>query len=621
MFLQKFTARGCFYLLCSALFVFIVGATVLVSTGYPHARTLTGTNSDPVNQAFSRASRKYGVPVALLKAICYMEGHLSNNGEAPSIDGGYGCMHLVKNKHADTLDRAAQELRVTVAQLQQDLPTNILGGADILRDDALQLSGPHMLPTSLAGWYGAVAQYSDAEVRSTALLYANAAFQILNQGFQAPTDQGELVTLAAQAVKPITITASRFRAVSMAGASAKTLPGGCTTSSSAAIPVDYPGAVNCILPPADDCNTAAANQPCNYTGADRSKDFKIDFVVIHDIEGTASGALNVFQDPTNAESIHYIVDSDGTVYQVLQEKNIAYHDGNFWYNEHSIGVEHAGFAATGYKWYNATEYLASARLVAYLLNKYKIPLNRSHILAHGTVPSPSLSTSPNHVDPGPYWLWDYYINLIHQQGIGFPVGGAVSQTITLHPKTDQQPDSPHHVAETTGNFSFFYLYNGPSTRSGFIPEQESGDDSADVSDNVEPGIAYYFVKQQADAARTGDTMYEIWYGEADQAHAAKTNYSADAKMVWLAVPPGDGVVGHDKPVHKQVTLVSASKSAPQIYGRPTTDGRYVIGTAPVGAIFTTGYTIVEDGTSNLWYEINYNHRQAWIPANEVQPWL
>jgi hypothetical protein len=24
-----------------------------------------------------------------------------------------------------------------------------------------------------------------------------------------------------------------------------------------------------------------------------------------------------------------------------------------------------------------------------------------------------------------------------------------------------------------------------------------------------------------------------------------------------------------------------------------------------------------DGAGSLWYEINYNHRQAWVPANEV----
>jgi hypothetical protein len=43
----------------------------------------------------------------------------------------------------------------------------------------------------------------------------------------------------------------------------------------------------------------------------------------------------------------------------------------------------------------------------------------------------------------------------------------------------------------------------------------------------------------------------------------------------------------------------------------------VIGDAPNDAIFASMFTVIEDGTTNLWYEINYNHRQAWVPAAEV----
>ena len=56
----------------------------------------------------------------------------------------------------------------------------------------------------------------------------------------------------------------------------------------------------------------------------------------------------------------------------------------------------------------------------------------------------------------------------------------------------------------------------------------------------------------------------------------------------------------------------------QIYSRPTTNSQYVIGDGTDGATFFSGYTVIEDNTSsNLWYEINYNHRQAWVPASEV----
>jgi hypothetical protein len=43
----------------------------------------------------------------------------------------------------------------------------------------------------------------------------------------------------------------------------------------------------------------------------------------------------------------------------------------------------------------------------------------------------------------------------------------------------------------------------------------------------------------------------------------------------------------------------------------------VIGDAPNGAVFISEGTAIEDLTTNLWYEINYNHRQAWVPASAI----
>jgi hypothetical protein len=103
-----------------------------------------------------------------------MEGKFSNHDGRPSIDNGYGCMHLVKNYRVDTLDQTAKDLNVSTDQLRSDIKTNIRGGAAILRDDALQLSSNHSLPTSLADWYPAVEKYSDATTKSTAGMYDSA---------------------------------------------------------------------------------------------------------------------------------------------------------------------------------------------------------------------------------------------------------------------------------------------------------------------------------------------------------------------------------------------------------------------------------------------------------------
>jgi hypothetical protein len=582
--------------------LFLVGVLVLLAVAAKstqHRASAVGS----VEAAFTQASRESGVPTEILKSICYMEGRLSNHGGSPSVDQGYGCMHLVKNIHANTLDRAVQALGVSEQQLKTDLPTNIRGGAILLRDEALQLSQKHKLPTTLADWYGAVAAYSHAMTRSTALLYADGVYRVLNRGFIATTDNGETITLTPQTVKPDVMMAAAVTGTS-------SLPAGCVNDGK----VDYPGAIDCILDPKTfDCNRVPDNAPCTYQGADRPAHYNVLQVVIHDIEGTVQDALNSFQDVKSNVSVQYIVDSDGTIYQVLHDHDIAFHAGNFWYNQHSVGIEHAGFDATGWLWYNATQYLASAKLTAYLLKKYHIPLDHNHVVAHGTIPAPTLAYTPNHVDPGPYWLWDYYLGLIYKQGISYAGGQQDDNLITLHPANGRHPFG-ENGQETQDNFNFFSLYTGPSTDAPLIQPAGNGNDTTDETNNVEPGMSFYYLDKVDDPAGTGDTLYEIWYGEEDDAHNAKPNYFAHAKLAWLAVPP-------DAAIEDRGTLISlktAHGTAVSISGKPAAGSTYYIGNAPQQSVFVSAYTVLEDGTYNRWYEINYNHRQAWVPASEVE---
>lgn len=401
--------------------------------------------------------------------------------------------------------------------------------------------------------------------------------------------------------------------------------------------VDYPGAVDCIVTPSTlyDCNAPNSLSNCAYNSSDRPTSCTVQTVVttpcniyqvvIHDTEGSLSSALNSFWCLSNStnrsacqqKSVQYIIDTDGTVYQVLSEKDIAYHDGNFWSNTHSIGIEHIGVDATGYLWYNATQYTASAKLTAYLLKKYHLQLNRDHVVAHGTVPASKMAESPNHVDPGPYWLWDYYFTLISQQGVPLNIASAPG-TITLHPTTDQSP-AGSGGAETSANYNFFKLYTGPGTNTGLIPAQNTSD-PIDTSYNVEAGMSYYYIAKAPDAAGTGATMYEIWYGEENLVHASPSSYYANASVAWLAVPPGAGIDQgqSSKPgTFYSTSLVEVTGAAAQVYGEPVSNSLYVIGASPVGAIFYSGYTVTEDHSGNMWYEINFNHRHAWLPASEV----
>jgi hypothetical protein len=302
------------------------------------------------------------------------------------------------------------------------------------------------------------------------------------------------------------------------------------------------------------------------------------------------------------------VDSDGTVYQTVHDQDVAFHAGNLWYNQHSIGIEHEGYATSGNIWYTAATYEASAKLTAYLSQKYHIPLDHDHIISHGTVQGPTLAYIPNHVDPGMYWQWDYYLNQIHEQGVAYPQEPYGNNILSLHlaPNT------------STNKVNFFYLYNSPGIDPhNLIPQAGNRSDTTDETNNVEADISYYYLDKKPDQNGSGTMMYEIWYGEAGIAQSQLPVQFMHARLAWLAAPDGTAREGQGTPVK----LHSSDGKPVQISGSPknnTSTNDYHIGDAPDGAIFVSAYSVLGDKTGNRWYEINYNHRQAWVPASSVQ---
>jgi N-acetyl-anhydromuramyl-L-alanine amidase AmpD len=105
--------------------------------------------------------------------------------------------------------------------------------------------------------------------------------------------------------------------------------------------------------------------------------------------------------------------SDGQITQLVHTKDIAFHAGNYWFNMHSIGIEHEGVMVDGARWYTDEMYRASARLVRYLAARYHIPLDREHILGHEELPAATPDrVAAMHYDPGPYWNWAHYFDLL-----------------------------------------------------------------------------------------------------------------------------------------------------------------------------------------------------------------
>jgi hypothetical protein len=397
-----------------------------------------------------------------------------------------------------------------------------------------------------------------------------------------------------------------------AGAGAE-LPPGCRAGTGAT--VDYPGAVDCVVWPPEtyDCNVSPAPYPaCSYRGADRPHDLRVDAVVIHDIEGTARAGIATFRKAGSGVAMHYVVGRDGTVYQTLRERDFAFHVGNLWANRHSVGIEHEGYAATGWQWYSAAQYEASARLTAYLLDRYDLPADRAHVLGHGAVPRPDAS-SANHLDPGPYWLWDHYLHRVRAAAPALRATrpGGDPRVFTL--RTGRVPGPGG--AQTPADFGYFYLYRGPSTDSGLIPQAANGSQVTDGSNNVEVGMSYVALDSRPDGAGTGARMVEIWYGHADAAHAEPADLKETARRAWLAVPPGVAMVPG---IGRAVTLGGPGASDPvPVYGSPTADAAHTLGSAPAGAVFAAMRTVPAEVDGKPWYAITYDHRFAYVPASAV----
>jgi hypothetical protein len=154
--------------------------------------------------------------------------------------------------------------------------------------------------------------------------------------------------------------------------------------------------------------------PSNYAHVHRAAS-AIRLIVIHDIEGTATGAIAWFRNPRARASANYVVGRDGSVTQMVPDWRVAWHAGNSYVNYHSIGIEHEGYTGVPGVFTDA-EYRASAKLVAQLAARYRIPIDRSHVIGHYQVPDPNhkgeFGGFAHHTDPGKTWNWTRFMTYV-----------------------------------------------------------------------------------------------------------------------------------------------------------------------------------------------------------------
>ncbi|MEW1613533.1 MULTISPECIES: peptidoglycan-binding protein [unclassified Streptomyces] len=366
-------------------------ATALVATGHPATAAPAPPTAEPLNRAFDRAAREYGVPRDLLAAVGYGESRFDGHAGQPSQANGYGVMHLASNPENRSLEKAAALTGEPADRLRRNSAANILGGAAVLRDHADRLGLDRAQRRDVNAWYPAVARYSEAEGPAAAL-YADTVFTFLAEGVTATAPGGERVRVPSRPVAPDKAE------VSAAGVYAQS--------------PDYPSA---LWVPA-----SAQNYATGRTAT-------VDKVVIHVTQGSYAGSISWFQNPASQVSAHYVIrSSDGEITQTVREADTAWHARSA--NSSSIGLEHEGYVDNP-AWFTDAMYRSSAALTSHLSARYGIPKNRTRIVGHSEVPG------NDHTDPGVHWDWNYYMQLV---GGGPGTGG---DSLTFPSYTLQQSGS------------------------------------------------------------------------------------------------------------------------------------------------------------------------------------
>lgn len=538
--------------------------------------------------AFTRAADTTGVPVDLLKAISYMESRWENHRGQPSQDGGYGPMHLTDLQAAEapgkgekasdpdevadserTAHRASELTGIDVATLKSDAEANICGGAAVLSD---YQEGS---PTELAAWADSVARYGTGATGSSQV-FANQVYATLATGKVHDLSTGERVKLKKNA--------------SVEQPFAKH-----------ATDADCPKGLDCewIPAPYEKYNASLPDNTGSYGNHDKADRTgkggpKITHILIHNTEGSYHGTINQVQDPTYVSWQYTLRSSDGHVAQHVRPDDVAWHAGNWYLNMHSIGLEHEGKAGTG-SWFTESMMQSSSELTRYLARKHQIPLDRGHIIGHDQVPgiTPG-ATAGVHWDPGPYFDWEHYFELL-----GAPLGGQGKATTDLtsgdvvtvrpgfadnpHPQiTSCNQDSPGSGnCDPAAGTNFTVVRQGPSEDAALakdIGEHPNGSAStwrvSDYSARATAGLRLVVSDIQ------GEWVKVSWAGE----------------FGWIHNPASDPVLVKDRSPRKgsqgtfTIRLAEGDDSAP-VYGRAYPEESAYPAEIPYQTVVPIEYTI------------------------------
>lgn len=193
--------------------------------------------------------------------------------------------------------------------------------------------------------------------------------------------------------------------------------------------VPYPTGIQWIPSPSYTSNGNSLPEYSPVNGQYHPQSPRRRYIVIHTTEGSAAGTIAAFQNPSTYKSAHYLVAQSGTITKLVDEGYGAWHTGDDFTQDVSIGVEHEGYANQPNAGLNEAQLQRSAQLVAAIASANGIPVDQDHIIGHVQVPrcgpypsyclqlpcalgNSSCGGRDGHYDPGVYFPWAHYMALV-----------------------------------------------------------------------------------------------------------------------------------------------------------------------------------------------------------------
>lgn len=379
--------------------------------------------NNPYEACFNKAYALYpDIPRGTLEAVAYTNSRFTHithsDGEAGScigIPAAYGVMGLTldgKNYFKDNLKTVAKRSGYAVSDIISSPEINILAYAKAYQV-TLSLINPYAENENMvARVLTSLSELPQAtEMQAFALntqLYGIFAFlndPEMQSRYKFPAYQYDLVSLFGaenyEVLRSSRVTITKDRISDNQG---HVFKAGNSSIQSA----DYPPALWVSSP--------------NFN----SRSVPVSAVTAHTVQGSYSGCISWFQNPSSGVSAHYVIrSSDGQITQMVLEANRAWHVGTE--NGYTVGIEHEGYV-TQASWYTVAMYQESAKLVADICADHGINPGRTLFQPWGSTTYYNQSGIPGsctrvkghqhypnqtHTDPGPNWDWNYYYMLIN----------------------------------------------------------------------------------------------------------------------------------------------------------------------------------------------------------------